>query len=805
MKQMIMTAMLGLLATTAGQAQSVDTLDLQTVVVITKQTGTSEYGARTLERIAPTVMNVLSERAMALSPDITVGNLVQRMSGVTVERNSSGEGQYAILRGMDKRYNYTLINGVKIPSPDNKNRYVPLDLFPSEMLGRLEVHKSLTADLEGDGVGGAVNLVMKDAPSRPMFAANFSTGYNALFFSRDFLSFRHSAISAKSPDELSGNIGNHPVTSDDFSTRPWRITSRRPLPDLMAGLTWGGRTLEQRLGYLLSASYQNLYRGKNMDYYCYTSAARPEEYRTYSDHKERLGLHAKADYVLNRFNTFYLYGSAIYMGDDQVRTASAEREADVRLRHNTQWILNANLSGSHFLLDKALNLQWRGLYAHASNRTPDQATIYLQGQHIQTNKAATRRWQHNSDRDWAGYFDATYQASAFVTFKVGGMYRDKRRGSFFNEYTFDSSTGTDRYQVFGQDWDNLDGIYLTPRQYGNVGDPLNYDATERIGAAYAMATYDRDAWTVIAGFRAEHTSQGYTLLYPRGTDPEGSQKYWDWLPSVHAKYRLNPKMLLHLSYARAINRPSFFEIVPYSIINEEYKEKGNPQLRHSVADNLDLRWEWYPSATEQVMAGIFYKHLQNPIEYGLINEGQDTYYMPMNMGNANNAGLEIDVLKYWGSWGVKANYTLTLSRIVTDKRSMQGNEVVTLRQSRPLYGQAANVANLSLIYRNTSHGVNVQLTTSYIGKRLADISNWYQNDIWENDYVRLELSGEKAWECGIRIFLKATNLLNLPMIRYIHAGPHTDGIPDVDRYHGNITERRERYGQTLILGARYQF
>ena len=60
------------------------------------------------------------------------------MSGVTVERNSSGEGQYAILRGMDKRYNYTLVNGVKIPSPDNKNRFVPLDIFPSEMLDRLE-------------------------------------------------------------------------------------------------------------------------------------------------------------------------------------------------------------------------------------------------------------------------------------------------------------------------------------------------------------------------------------------------------------------------------------------------------------------------------------------------------------------------------------------------------------------------------------------------------------------------------------------------------------------------------------------
>ena len=70
----------------------------------------------------------MSAKAIELSPDITVANVIQRMSGVTVERNSSGEGQYAILRGMDKRYNYTLVNGVKIPSPDNKNRFVPLSV-----------------------------------------------------------------------------------------------------------------------------------------------------------------------------------------------------------------------------------------------------------------------------------------------------------------------------------------------------------------------------------------------------------------------------------------------------------------------------------------------------------------------------------------------------------------------------------------------------------------------------------------------------------------------------------------------------
>ena len=194
-----------------------DDVMLAEVTVVATNPGRTEAGARGIERKAMNVVNVMSAKAIELSPDITVANVIQRMSGVTVERNSSGEGQYAILRGMDKRYNYTLVNGVKIPSPDNKNRFVPLDIFPSEMLDRLEVTKSLTANMEGDGIGGAVNLVMKDAPSERQFTANISTGYNSMYFGRDFQSFNKGAITKQSPYELKGMPEAFKVSDEDFS------------------------------------------------------------------------------------------------------------------------------------------------------------------------------------------------------------------------------------------------------------------------------------------------------------------------------------------------------------------------------------------------------------------------------------------------------------------------------------------------------------------------------------------------------------------------------------------------------------
>jgi hypothetical protein len=118
--------------------------ELHEVMISAKNDGSAEKTARRIEQKSPQLVNVVSGRAMEVSPDLTVANVIQRVSGVSVERSSSGDGQYAILRGMDKRYNYTLVNGVKIPSPDNKYRYVPLDIFPSELLERLEVYKHST-------------------------------------------------------------------------------------------------------------------------------------------------------------------------------------------------------------------------------------------------------------------------------------------------------------------------------------------------------------------------------------------------------------------------------------------------------------------------------------------------------------------------------------------------------------------------------------------------------------------------------------------------------------------------------------
>ena len=141
------------------------------------------------------------------------------------------------------------------------------------------------------------------------------------------------------------------------------------------------------------------------------------------------------------------------------------------------------------------------------------------------------------------------------------------------------------------------------------------------------------------------------------------------------------------------------------IVNEDYVERGNPDLKRAVADNIDIRLEHFPGPAEQFMVAVFYKYLQNPIEYILRPDsirGQDIYYMPGNFGNATNYGSEIDFIKYFNKIGIKINYTYTHSRITTPKskriRDENGNlKTIAVNETRPLYGQSAHIKSVCAV------------------------------------------------------------------------------------------------------------
>ena len=821
--------------------------DLNEVVVRATASGSNERDARRLEQNATQVMNIVSGRAIEVSPDLTVANVIQRVSGVSVERNSNGDGQYAILRGMDKRYNYTLVNGVKIPSPDNKYRYVPLDLFPSDLLDRLEVYKTLTPNLEGDAVGGAVNMVMKNAPDHFQVNANVSTGYSQLFFGRDFASYNSSNISYKSPYEINGR--NYNATQADFTKGTLDYTYKKPAPNLVGNISVGQRFFNSKLGVVVAGSYQNTYRGSNSTFY--NSAVNgtdayavitSKSYREYSEQQKRLGLHGKIDYVFDKNNKLSLYNVYVDLKNQQLRDAvgttyngvynpvagNAELTYTTRSRLTEQQIYNSTLHGDHQLFNNRLKIQWSAVYSSAKNDVPDNTTISLNGlrknfQDTRTSLVNTapvnHRWERNTDEDKAGYLDLTYTVpvgKVNVDFTVGGLYRDKERSSFFNNYTLAPKAANAGF-LYGVDFQNYTDLNLVvSNPTGAVSNPLTYDASEKTTSGYGMVKFAINNLQVTGGARVEHTNQGYNLLFPAGeTNPKGSQVYTDVLPSLTLKYNLTAKAQLHGSYYKALNRPGFYEIVPGKVVNEEYQERGNPNLKRAIADNFDLRYELFPGASEQLLVGAFYKRIKNPIEYTFQADavrGQDIYYSAGNFGTANNFGAELDYIKFFNKIGVKANYTYTHSRITTPKTSRRINsitgdvEAFLVDQSRPLYGQSEHIANMSLLYKDTKKGWDLQLAGAYTGPRINTVSQFLNNDLWQQGFIQMDASAEKRFKSGLSVFAKAGNILNTPTKLFIKGtNPENAKIQENLVSNGRTLIRSDYYEQTYLLGVRYKF
>ena len=494
-----------------------------------------------------------------------------------------------------------------------------------------------------------------------------------------------------------------------------------------------------------------------------------------------------------------------------------QQSIETRSMLTQQQIFASTLQGQHILND-CFSFDWSAVYSDAKNKTPDKTYITLDNltqEYVSyiTADNAERRWEHNSDRDYAGYLNLNYKKNvgfADMGLKLGGMYRDKARTNNFVSYKFIPADGT--RPVMGQDFNSLDEInWKVSASKGSVG-PLNYDAGEKIGAAYAMAKFDHKMGHAIFGLRAEHTDQSYFMYHPNaGDDPNGGQNYWDFLPSVHLKYSPRLNMNIRASYFRSINRPGFFEIVPYSIINEDYTEYGNPNLQRAKIDNVDLRFEMFPRPTEQFMVGFFFKNIQDPIEeaYYTVNSRQSGYG-PANLGNAKNLGIELDFIKFVRNFGVKANYTYTHSRITTDKTVYYTDEsgktaAKKVAQDRPLVNQAPHMANLSLLYKDTKYGWDAQLAGSYTGKKIVIASHFYNSDYWEEGNFSLDFSTEKHFKCGLSMFLKANNLLNTPSKRYIPTtNPYNDKFDMQDSSTGKTLIRENKYGRTFLVGFRFK-
>jgi hypothetical protein len=260
-------------------------------------------------------------------------------------------------------------------------------------------------------------------------------------------------------------------------------------------------------------------------------------------------------------------------------------------------------------------------------------------------------------------------------------------------------------------------------------------------------------------------------------------------------------------------RPAFADLIPYpdQTPDDPYAHLGSPYLQHTVIDNFDLRYEFFPGTFDEFMVGGFYKYLTNPIETVLLQGpgGATLYLTPENLGNAHNYGAEFVAKKFFGNIGVSVNYTYTQSQITTPKSIDVQGTVTSRDQTRPLQGQAAHIGNFSLLYKNQKSGLDAQLSLAYTGERIQAVSNYFDLDTWEKASTFLDFSAQKKVGRHFVIFVKANNLLNTPYEliikqdnQYNYAGIIKYAHQESPNY---TTVQYDQYYAKYNLGARYIF
>ncbi|WP_313090656.1 TonB-dependent receptor [Chryseobacterium flavum] len=147
-------------------------------VIVTSVYKASQARAITMKKNSNTITEVLSADAIGKLPDRNAADAVQRMQGVSIERDM-GEGRFVAVRGTPVQWTASTLNGNRMPSAsgDNANRGVQMDIFPSELIQNVRLSKALTPDLDGDAIGGNVDFITKTSPNKETLAISTASGY----------------------------------------------------------------------------------------------------------------------------------------------------------------------------------------------------------------------------------------------------------------------------------------------------------------------------------------------------------------------------------------------------------------------------------------------------------------------------------------------------------------------------------------------------------------------------------------------------------------------------------------------------
>lgn len=778
----------------------------EVVVTARAQTGTVA-GQMQQRRESASVSDGVSAQEIQRSPDQNASDAIRRVVGASIIG-----GQYAYIRGLGGRYVNVTLNGMPLPSLDPDVPGVQLDLFPASLLNSLTIVKTFAPDLPGDFAGGQLQIATREFPSRFTLQVTGSLGFDTLTQTSATPGYRGSDTdllgidsgTRRLPEGVpSGARASEPnLTPAQLGTISrgfrdiWNIGDAANLPNAQFGLTVGDtrRIGGRPLGYILSLNYQLSTRRQLEDvrtignegdatnpryvprnnFSRETNPAWGQENTTRNvlwgalaslNFQPRVNHDLSLTAMWNQSATdFTNYRTGLL---ESVNDTVSERQ----MRFVQRSLFFAQLAGDHREMGRArVRLRWQ-LFTNVADRyEPDTRTMqYVLGGSrptlINDRSATFRLYQDLGQVEYGGSVDAQANVTRHFTVRAGALAR-------YADRTFDLRrfSVVDRRRDSSQQRLLPPEVYFSPAGFGpdfyfeESTEPADgYTGTQALAAPFVRAdlALAGERVRLMAGARVEIFRQELTqrsrFAAPNSTFPDPTERTdVNPLPAFSATFALTRSMNLRAAYGATVARPILRELatVPYFDFIRTRLVYGLSSLRSTTVHSGDLRWEWFPGASEVVAVSAFYKYFDSPIEQRLeLNNANVSFY---NAASAQTVGGEFEARVGLGRITPKldfiqvgANVTLSYSRVETEGGATS---------ERPLIGQSPILANATLSFGREGFPLSATVFYNAYGSRVEDVGRQGIPDVYQDPFHQLDAVINWEIRPGLQLRLTARNL-----------------------------------------------
>lgn len=151
-------------------------------IVVTATFKKESVDALMLERKnAVAISDGISADLIKKTPDRNTSDILKRVSGATIQDN-----KFAIIRGLNERYNMGMVNGTPLPSTESDRKAFSFDLFPANVVDKINITKVATPDMPADFAGGIIDITTKDIPDQNFYSLGIGASGNNLTTGESF-------------------------------------------------------------------------------------------------------------------------------------------------------------------------------------------------------------------------------------------------------------------------------------------------------------------------------------------------------------------------------------------------------------------------------------------------------------------------------------------------------------------------------------------------------------------------------------------------------------------------------------------